>query len=115
MSPEAVQVAGRAPEIFNTDQGCQFTSRAWRECLTGHGLRISMDGKGRRLDNVFIERWWGTLKYDELHLREFATLPELEKILKNRFALYNTWRPHDSPGSPRPWEIHRPGPKTKAA
>jgi putative transposase len=84
-----VRVAGRAPEIFNTDQGCQFTSHAWRERLTAQGIRISMDGKGRWLDNVFIERLWRTLKYDELHLREFDTLPELEVILENWFELYN--------------------------
>lgn len=112
---EAVRVAGRAPEIFNTDQGCQFTSHAWRERLMDHGIRISMDGKGRWLDNVFIERLWRTLKYDELHLREFNTLPDLEVILTNWFELYNTWRPHDSLGGSRPWEIYRPNQKKKAA
>lgn len=112
---EAVRVAGRAPEIFNTDQGCQFTSHAWRERMTSQGIRISMDGKGRWLDNVFIERLWRTLKYDELHLREFDTLPELEVILKNWFELYNIWRPHDSLGGSRPWEIYRPRHDQKAA
>lgn len=112
---EAVRVAGRAPEIFNTDQGCQFTSHAWRERLMDHGIQISMDGKGRWLDNVFIERLWRTLKYDELHLREFNTLPDLEVILTNWFELYNTWRPHDSLGGSRPWEIYRPKQKQKAA
>ncbi len=112
---EAVRVAGRAPEIFNTDQGCQFTSRAWRERLTDHGIRISMDGKGRWLDNVFIERLWRTIKYDELHLREFSTLPELETILEDSFKRYNTWRPHDSLGGSRPWEIYRPATCKKAA
>ncbi len=53
---EAVRSTGRTPAIFNTDQGCQFTSRAWRECLEGHGVRLSMDGKGRWVDNVFIEK-----------------------------------------------------------
>ena len=112
---EAVRVAGRAPDIFNTDQGCQFTSRAWRARLADHGIRISMDGKGRWLDNVFIERLWRTLKYDELHLREFNTLPELEVILENWFEHYNTWRPHDSLGGYRPWEVFRPDPQQKAA
>ena len=112
---EAVKVAGRAPKIFNTDQGCQFTSRAWRKRLTDHGIRISMDGKGRWLDNVFIERLWRTLKYDELHLREFDTLPQLETILENWFKLYNTWRPHDSLGGDRPWEIYRPATGKMAA
>ena len=112
---EAVRVAGRTPNIFNTDQGCQFTSRAWRERLTSHGIKISMDGKGRWIDNVFIERLWRTLKHEELHLREFDTLPELETILGNWFKLYNTWRPHDSLGGSRPWEIYRPKTQKKAA
>lgn len=112
---EAVRVAGRVPEIFNTDQGCQFTSRAWRGHLEAHGVRLSMDGKGRWLDNVFIERLWRTLKYDELHLREYRNLVELEAILGNWFELYNTWRPHDSLGGARPWEIYRPTAGRKAA
>ena len=112
---EAVRIAGRVPEIFNTDQGCQFTSRAWREHLKEQGVRISMDGKGRWLDNVFIERLWRTLKYDELHLREYRNLVELEAIVANWFELYNTWRPHDSLGGSRPWEIYRPNAKGRAA
>jgi putative transposase len=58
---------------------------------------------------------WRTIKYDELHLREFDTLPELEAILENCFELYNTWRPHDSLGGSRPWEIYRPATCKKAA
>lgn len=112
---EALRVAGRAPEIFNTDQGCQFTSRPWRGHLEACGVRLSMDGKGRWLDNVFIERLWRTLKYDELHLREYRNLVELEAILADWFELYNTWRPHDSLGGARPWEIYRPKTGRKAA
>jgi len=63
---EAVRTADRATVIFNTGQGCQFTSRAWRECLEGHGVRLSMDGKGRWVDNVFIERLWRSVKYEEV-------------------------------------------------
>lgn len=105
---EAVRVAGRPPEIFNTDQGCQFTSRA---C----GIRLSMDGKGRWLDNVFIERLWRTVKYEELHMREYRNMLELESILDDWFKLYNTWRPHDSLGGDRPWEVYRPEISKQAA
>ena len=111
---EAVRIAGASPEIFNTDQGCQFTSRAWRSHLESHGVRLSMDGKGRWLDNVFIERLWRTLKYDELHLREYHTMVDLESILADWFELYNHWRPHDSLGGQRPWEAYRPGKKSAA-
>lgn len=112
---EAVRVAGRAPEIFNTDQGCQFTSRAWRSHLEAAGVRLSMDGKGRWLDNVFIERLWRTVKYEELHLREYRNMLELEVILGNWFKLYNTWRPHDALGGARPWEVYRPKTSKQAA
>ena len=63
-----------------------------------------MDGKGRWLDNVFIERLWRTLEYDESHLREYRNLVELENILPDWFELHNTWRPHDSLGGARPWK-----------
>ena len=112
---EAVRVAGRAPGIFNTDQGCQFTSRAWREHLEGHGVRLSMDGKGRWLDNVFIERLWRTLKYEEIYLRSYGDLHELEAGLERWFVRYNTWRPHASLGGQRPWELYRPATQAKAA
>ena len=112
---EAVKVADCVPEIFNTDQGCQFTSRAWREHVGAQGVRLSMDGKGRWLDNVFIERLWRTLKYDELYLREYRDLAELGRILEQWFPLYNTWRPHDSLGGIRPWEAYRPGTRRGAA
>ena len=105
---QAVKVAGRAPEIFNTDQGSQFTAQKWRECLESHGVRISMDGKGRWVDNVFIERLWRTVKYEEIYLREYQDLHELERALTGWFERYNTWRPHDALGGARPWEVYRP-------
>jgi putative transposase len=105
---QAVKAAGRAPELFNTDQGSQFTAKVWRECLESHGVRISMDGKGRWVDNVFIERLWRTVKYEEIYLREYQDLHELERELSRWFERYNTWRPHDALGGARPWEVYRP-------
>ena len=112
---EAVEVAGKAPTIFNTDQGCQFTSRSWRELLESHDVRLSMDGKGRWVDNVFIERLWRSVKYEEVYLRDYDDLHELERALGEWFESYNRWRPHDSLGSARPWEVYRPSDVQKAA
>ena len=112
---EAVRVAGRAPKIFNTDQGCQFTSRAWRERLEGRGVQLSMDGKGRWVDNVFIERLWRSLKYEEVYLREYRDLHELEGSLGRWIGRYNTWRPHDALGGQTPWDRYRPEARKQAA
>ncbi len=112
---EAVQTTGTAPKLFNTDQGCQFTSRAWRECLEGHGVRLSMDGKGRWVDNVFIERLWRSLKYEEVYLRDYRDLHELERSLHRWFERYNTWRPHQSLKGLTPWDHYRPQPTERAA
>ena len=112
---EAVRKAGRTPAVFNTDQGCQFTSRAWRECLEGHGVRLSMDGKGRWVDNVFIERLWRSLKYEEVYLREYRDLHDLERSLERWFGRYNTWRPHQSHQGLTPWDLYRPEPRKLAA
>lgn len=105
---EAVRVTGKTPAIFNTDQGCQFTSRAWRECLEGHGVRLSMDGKGRWVDNVFIERLWRSLKYEEVYLKDYEDLHDLERSLRRWFDRYNTWRPHQSHRGLTPWDLYRP-------
>ena len=94
------------PEIFNTDQGSQFTSEEWIQSLLSLGIRISMDGKGRWMDNVFIERLWRSLKYEEIYLREYPTLVALEPGLERWFAQYNTWRPHQALGNRTPHEVH---------
>lgn len=112
---EAVRSTGRTPEIFNTDQGCQFTSRAWRECLEGHGVRPSLDGKGRWVDNVFIERLWRSVKYEEVYLRDYRDLHDLERSLSRWFDRYNRWRPHQSHQGLPPWDIYRPDPMKRAA
>lgn len=105
---EAVQKVGKVPEIFNTDQGSQFTSQPWRQRLEELGVNISMDGKGRWMDNVFIERLWRSVKYEEVYLREYEDLHELERCLGEWFERYNHWRPHQSLEEMRPWEIYRP-------
>jgi putative transposase len=112
---EAVKNTGRVPEIFNTDQGSQFTSAAWRERLESHGVRLSMDGKGCWVDNVFIERLWRSVKYEEVYLRDYDDLHDLERALDKWFDDYNHWRPHQTLGECRPWEIYRPKQTKKTA
>ncbi len=102
----AVAQSKELPEIFNTDQGSQFTSQEWTGKLTGLGITISMDGKGRWMDNVFIERLWRSVKYEEIYLREYATLPVLERGLKEWFERYNTWRPHQALGNQTPHQVY---------
>ena len=85
-----------APEIFNSDQGCQFTSDAFTSVLTTWNVRISMDGKGRFKDNIFIERLWRTLKYERIYLKAYETGAELYKDLTIWFTHYNEERKHSS-------------------
>lgn len=106
----ALAATGRTPEIFNTDQGCQFTSAEWTERLEELGVKISMDGRGRWMDNVFIERLWRSLKYEEIYLREHATVPELESGVEAWFERYNVWRPHEALGNRTPEEVHTQSP-----
>ncbi len=84
------------PEIFNTDQGAQFTSRAFTERLQTGGIRISMDGRGRALDNVFVERLWRTVKYEEVYLRDYQTVRDAWQGLGQYFAFYNQERLHQA-------------------
>jgi len=85
-----------APEIFNTDQGCQFTSERWLERLTLNDIRISMDGQGRWRDNVLIERLWRSVKYEEVYLHAYGSVTDARVGLSKYFAFYNTCRPHRS-------------------
>jgi len=94
------------PEIFNTDQGVQFTALAFTSSLETAGIRISMDGRGRALDNVFVERLWRTVKYEHVYLHEYALVPELEKGLGEYFSFYNHERPHQSLSYQTPAEVH---------
>lgn len=94
------------PEIFNTDQGSQFTSYAFTECLISRDIRISMDGKGRALDNVFIERVWRSVKYECTYLRQFETVSELRHALTEYFEFYNNRRYHQSLDYKTPEEVY---------
>lgn len=77
---EALRRTGRKPKIFNTDQGSQFTDKEWISELQKQGIQISMDGRGHWMDNVFIERLWRSLKYEELRLWSYQTIPELRTL-----------------------------------
>ncbi len=92
---EAMERYGQ-PEIFNTDQGVQFTSTAFVDDLADRGVRISMDGKGRYLDNIFIERLWRSLKYEEVYIRAYESVAEARRSLGVWLAFYNDVRPHQS-------------------
>jgi putative transposase len=94
------------PEIFNTDQGAQFTALAFTSRLEGAGIRISMDGRGRALDNVFVERLWRSVKYEHVYLYDYAAVMELEKGLEHYFTFYNYERPHQSLAYQTPAEVH---------
>jgi transposase InsO family protein len=95
------------PEIFNTDQGVQFTSYVFTSHLERAGIAISMDGRGRALDNIFVERLWRTVKYEDIYLKDYATVPALEAGLARYFTFYNCERPHQSLGYRTPAEVHR--------
>src|SRR5262249_7921279 len=84
------------PEVFNTDQGVQFTAEAWTSRLLSAGVKVSMDGKGRCLDNVIIERLWRSGKQENIYLRGYEWVPQLQVGLKDYFAFYNERRPHQS-------------------
>ena len=99
---KALTLTGTRPEIFNTDQGSQFTSEEWTARLTDLGIAISMDGRGRWMDNVFIERLWRSVKYEEIYLKEHATLSALRAGLGDWFQRYNEWRPHAALGNLTP-------------
>lgn len=94
------------PEIFNTDQGCQFTSKEFTGLLRGNGIRISMDGKGCWRDNVFVERLWRTIKYEEVFLKAYDSVGHAKSSLKSYLAFYNTRRPHQRLDGKTPDEVY---------
>lgn len=94
------------PEIFNTDQGAQFTGRAFTDVLKANGIAISMDGKGRATDNIMIERLWRSVKYEEVYLREYGSVLELIQRLSTYFGFYNEERPHSAFDSRTPKEVY---------
>jgi putative transposase len=94
------------PEIMNTDQGCQFTSDEWIKSLQSSGITISMDGKGRWLDNVAIERFWRSIKYEDIYLKSYENARELEYGINEYMHRYNWHRPHQSLENRTPEEIY---------
>jgi putative transposase len=105
---EALDRYGR-PEIFNTDQGSQFTSEDFISTLKDHGVTISMDGKGRCMDNIFVERLWRSLKYEEVYLNAYATVAEAKAGIGAWLDFYNTQRQHQSLGYRTPRQIYQEG------
>ena len=97
------------PEVFNTDQGVQFTARAWTQRLESAGVAVSMDGRGRCLDNVFVERLWRSVKYEDVYLRGYEAVPELERGLGRYFVFYNQERLHQSLDYQTPWQVYEAG------
>jgi putative transposase len=100
-------LAQAQPEIFNTDQGTQFTSVAFTGRLKRAGIRISWDGRGRALDNVFVERLWRSVKYEEIFLHDYATLSEAVTGLERYFGFYNQERLHQALGYQTPAQVYR--------
>ena len=104
---EALEEALRMgrPDTFNTDQGSQFTSEVFTELLKQHGVRISMDGKGRYRDNIFVERLWRTVKYEEVYLKAYSDGREARAGIGSYFRFYNNLRPHQALGYRTPAEV----------
>jgi len=94
------------PAIFNTDQGVQFTAHEFTNTLETTGIRVSMDGRGRALDNIFVERLWRSVKYEDVYLQDYLTVPALEAGLGRYFRFYNHERPHQSLDYRTPVEVH---------
>jgi putative transposase len=97
------------PEIFNTDQGSQFTSREYTGRLEGAGVAVSRDGRGRALDNVFVERLWRSVKYEDIYIKDYERVSELESGLTVYFRFYDEDRPHQSLDYRTPGEVYRAG------
>ncbi|GAC1460978.1 MAG: hypothetical protein PVSMB10_18330 [Pseudarthrobacter sp.] len=100
-------LANGCPEVFNTDQGVQFTAQAWTGRLERAGVAVSMDGRRRWLDNVFVERLWRSVKYEDVYVRGYEAVPALEEGLGRYFPFYNEERPHQSLGYRTPAAVYR--------
>jgi len=104
----AISRYGRA-EIFNSDQGVQFTATAFTDVLKREGIQISMDGRGRALDNLFVERLWRRLKDEDIYLKDYASMADLTLGLREYFAFYNEARPHQALGNWTPEKVYQTG------
>jgi len=111
---EAIQRFG-APDIFNTDQGSQFTAAAFTDVLKAHAIDISMDGKGRWVDNVFVERLWRSVKYEEVYLKAYTSLIEAKQELAKYFMFFNEVRPHQTLANQTPDAVYYGGLALKQA
>ena len=100
---KAMELTGRNPKIFNTDQGSQFSSAEWTSELVNNGIQISMDGKGRWMDNVFIERLWRSIKYEKLRLWSYDNIEELRSLTSDWMEFYNHRRKHQGLNYTTPW------------
>lgn len=101
------------PDVFNSDQGSQFTAIEWLKVLQENKIRISMDGRGRCFDNIFVERLWRSVKQEEVYLKEYADVWEAEESLRQYFEFYNYQRPHQSLKYRTPFEAYQKGRKTE--
>lgn len=106
-------LAKSKPEVFNSDQGSQFTSIEWLKVLQSNNVQISMDGRGRCFDNIFVERLWRSVKQEEVYLKEYADVWEAEESLRQYFEFYNYRRPHQSLNYQTPFEAYLKGRKTE--
>jgi putative transposase len=97
------------PEVFNTDQGVQFTAQAWTSRLETAGVSVSMDGRGRCLDNVFVERLWRSVKYEDIYIHRYEAVPQLQQGLGRYFPYYNEERFHQSLDYRTPADVYREG------
>jgi putative transposase len=109
---EAIDAYG-APEYFNTDQGAQFTAEEFTAILKANGINISMDGKGRAIDNVFTERLWRSLKYENIYLKGYVTMREADSGIAEYFVFYNEVRLHESLDYRTPQQVHSGNHKAK--
>ena len=103
------------PEIFNTDHGAQFTSEAFTGLLLKQGIQVSMDGKGRYQDNIFVERLWRSIKYEEVYLKAYQTVAEARTGINDYLEFYNRQRPHQALGYRTPAEVYQNGQEEKVA
>jgi putative transposase len=112
---DAYETTGCWPEIMNTDQGCQYTSAAWTGALKSVDVQISMDGKRRWIDNVMVERLWRSLKYEDIYLREYCDLNQLDQGVSAWIEFYNHERRHQSLDNETPWAVLQSGDRPLAA